>query len=329
MDQRWLQKGLQAPLTRRATLRGAGAAGVTGVLAGRGFEIVAAQEATPAAAGYPEVVVTATEYAFDVQPAIDGGWTTLTLDNQGMEEHQAFLVQPTGDATIDDVMAALETPEFSAFLEVANATGGLPNVDAGQRASVVMNLAPGEYVLVCAVPDENGTPHYVLGMHAQIEVTERAGNALPPFADTKITMIEFGFEGLPAEVSAGSTLWEVVNDGEQVHQLNVYRLQEGVTFETVQGIFGASPEASPSASPMASQDGHDHSETIATPPASPVAATPPFTTVGGAGPMSPGNTVWAVLDLEPGDYFAICLVPDPATGALHFALGMIQPFTVT
>lgn len=327
MDQRWLQKGLQTPLTRRATLRGAGAAGLAGVLVAPGIEIVAAQEATPAAAAYPEVVITATEYAFDVQPTIDGGWTTLTLDNQGAEEHQAFLLQPTGDATIDDVLAALETPDFGAFQEVSTAKGGLPNVDPGQRASVVMNLAPGEYVIVCAVPDENGTPHYVLGMHAQIEVTELAGNALPAFADTKITMIEFGFEGLPAELSAGSTLWEVFNDGEQIHQLNVYRMQEGVTFETVQGIFGVSPEASPS--PMASPAGHDHSETIATPPASPVAATPPFITAGGAGPMSPGNTVWAVLDFEPGDYFAICFVPDAATGAPHFALGMIQPFTVT
>ncbi|MDQ4100188.1 MAG: hypothetical protein M3121_06790, partial [Chloroflexota bacterium] len=270
MDQRSLNDGLQAHLTRRAALRGAGAVGLTGALAARGIEIVTAQEATPAAAAYPEVVITATEYEFDVQPTIDGGWTTLTLDNQGMEEHQAFLLQPTGDATIDDVMAALETPEFSAFLEVANARGGLPNVDPGQRASVVMNLAPGEYVLVCAVPDENGTPHYMLGMHAQIEVTELAGNALPPFADTKITMIEFGFEGLPAEVSAGSTRWEVFNDGEQVHQLNIYRLQEGVTFETVQGIFGVSPEASPS--PMANPAGHDHTETMGTPPASPVAA---------------------------------------------------------
>jgi hypothetical protein len=44
--------------------------------------------------------------------------------------------------------------------------------------------------------------------------------------------------------------------------------------------------------------------------------------------MSPGFTVWSVLDFEPGDYFAICFVPDAESGAPHFALGMIAPFTV-
>jgi hypothetical protein len=82
-----------------------------------------------------------------------------------------------------------------------------------------MNLAPGQYVLVCAIPDENNVPHYVLGMQAAVEVTARAGNALPAFADTKITMVDHAFEGLPAEVPAGMTTWEVFNDGEQLHGL--------------------------------------------------------------------------------------------------------------
>jgi hypothetical protein len=34
------------------------------------------------------------------------------------------------------------------------------------------------------------------------------------------------------------------------------------------------------------------------------------------------------LDLAAGDHFAICFVPDFETGAPHFALGMIAPFTV-
>jgi hypothetical protein len=44
--------------------------------------------------------------------------------------------------------------------------------------------------------------------------------------------------------------------------------------------------------------------------------------------MSVGVTNWLLLDLEAGDYFAICYVPDPTTGAPHFALGMMMPFTV-
>ncbi len=44
--------------------------------------------------------------------------------------------------------------------------------------------------------------------------------------------------------------------------------------------------------------------------------------------MNPGQTVWAPLDLTAGDCFAICFVPDTKTGAPHFMLGMIMPFTV-
>lgn len=326
MDQRRWQQGLQSQLTRRSTLRGAGAVGLAGVLAARGAGVLAAQEATPAGAAYPEVVITATDFEFDVPATIDGGWTLLTLENQGKMDHHAFLLQPTGEATIEEVQAALETPDLGAILAVATAIGGCPGVAPGERASVVMNLAPGEYILICAIPDDEGTPHYMLGMQSVIEVAARAGNALPAFAETKVTMVDFGFEGQPAETSAGSTLWEVFNDGDQVHELQVFRLAPGVTFDAIAAEFGVVPGASPSASP--SPMDMEMASPAASPMASPEMAGPPFTGAGGAGPMSPGSTVWAVLDLEPGDYFSICFVPDAESGAPHFMLGMIAPFTV-
>ena len=56
---------------------------------------------------------------------------------------------------------------------------------------------------------------------------------------------------------------------------------------------------------------------------------PPFSIVGGVAPVSPGQTTWMVLDLEASQHFAICVLPDSATGAPHVALGMIMPLTVT
>ena len=55
---------------------------------------------------------------------------------------------------------------------------------------------------------------------------------------------------------------------------------------------------------------------------------PPFTSITGIAPASPGTQGWLVLDLAAGEYAAICFVPDTETGAPHFALGMIAPFTV-
>ena len=34
------------------------------------------------------------------------------------------------------------------------------------------------------------------------------------------------------------------------------------------------------------------------------------------------------LDLQPGAYAAVCLVPDPASGQAHLHLGMVKAFAV-
>jgi hypothetical protein len=103
--------------------------------------------------------------------------------------------------------------------------------------------------------------------------------------------------------------------GEQVHELLIMRQAPGVSFDDVRVMLELVPAATP--------------ETLveATPEAA-AAAGPPFALIAGAAPMSPGQTNWLVLDLEAGEHFAICFLPDPATGAPHFALGMLMPFTV-
>lgn len=47
--------------------------------------------------------------------------------------------------------------------------------------------------------------------------------------------------------------------------------------------------------------------------------------------MSPGQSNYVTLDLTPGEYVAICFMPDhrgDATDQPHFMLGMMQNFTV-
>jgi hypothetical protein len=56
-------------------------------------------------------------------------------------------------------------------------------------------------------------------------------------------------------------------------------------------------------------------------------AGPPFTEIGGMQALASGLAGWLVLDLEPGEYVAVCFVPT-AEGVPHLMLGMIQGFTV-
>ncbi len=54
----------------------------------------------------------------------------------------------------------------------------------------------------------------------------------------------------------------------------------------------------------------------------------PVEEVGGAQGMANGYSAFVNLDLTPGQYIALCFIPDPETGQPHVALGMLSSFTV-
>jgi uncharacterized cupredoxin-like copper-binding protein len=297
--------------SRRTAMKGAFAAGVAGALGARALDALAHQDAGE----YPEVMIVATEYAFEMPATVDSGFTRVTLDctNAAMGHH-AMLMRVNDDATPADLEAALQAPSFEPIFAVAASVGG-PSAGPGGSESVIVDLTPGSYIAICAIPDEQGVPHYALGMQAAFEVTDSGATATAPETVATVQLMEMMFHGLEATaVAAGPQVWAVENVGAQLHELVVLRLAPGVTFEQLQQMMMAPPEASPAAE-------MDH--------ASPAAeAAPPVTEAGGIAPMSPGFTNYAELDLQAGEHVAICFVPDPATGAPHFALGMVMPFTV-
>ena len=333
MDQDRFTRLLDARLTRRSAVRAAGAVGAAGLLAARGRHSVRAQ-----AAGdpfdYPDLSIAAVDYAFEMPATAEAGWTHVLLDNRGMMDHHAMFLRPHEGSTIEDVRAALGGGDFAALFATATSAGG-PNVGPGHQASVAMDLEAGQYLVVCVIPNDEGVPHFALGMQAVLEVTEGAAGSAPPEADAAVNLVEMAFQGLPTDATAGTHVWEVANAGAQLHEVVVLRLADGVTIDRAIQIFGEPPaSASPVASPIA-----DH--TMASPVASPIVdqtvaspaaeamAGPPFAAIGGIAPVSPGGTNYAVLELAAGDHIAICFVPDAQTGAPHFAMGMIAGFTVS
>jgi hypothetical protein len=271
--------------------------------------------AAPATAEYPELVVIAADFSFELPASISGGLTRLTLRNDGAVDHHAMFMRLNEGSTLAELEETLTQPDPAPIFAVAQSLGG-PEVGAGRQATVIAALPLGQYMVICVIPEADGTPHYMMGMQAPLEVVEPTIRAVPPTADMTVELVDFAFEMPSMRVAPGPQIWEVPNVGEQVHELVIFQLAPGVTFEQAQAIFSALPE--PGATPAADA-------AMASPPA---AGLPPFTLVGGVAPMNPGYTNWAVLDLDAGDYIAICFVPDPATGMPHFALGMIMPFNV-
>jgi hypothetical protein len=318
--------------TRRATLKGLGAASLAVLGARASLALTAAQDATPATGDYPTVAFTAKDYQFLGLPAsIPGGLTRLSMTQEGPADHHAMFMRLNDGVTPDDFMAALQSGDFGALLGAAVSLGG-PNAGAiGTTTNVVVDLTPGQYMVVCLVPDEEtGMPHAAMGMLAPLEVTEAGATAQPPESDLTVDLVDFAFEGLSSEIAAGGHTWTVMDTGEQVHEMVIYKMAEGVPYSVAESIFLAPPAASPEASPEGMEEMPEDME-MASPAAesSPMAGgPPPFSAYGGIAPMSPGVTNYLELDLTAGEYFAICFVPDFASGAPHFALGMIMPFTV-
>jgi uncharacterized cupredoxin-like copper-binding protein len=244
--------------------------------------------------------------------------TRITLTNEGQMDHHALFLKLNDGKSIADLPAAFEQG-LPGLFTLGASIGGPGSIGPGQSATVIQDVAPGNYLIMCLIPDDDGIPHAAKGMVMPVTVTEGAAAATAPApqADGTIELMDFHFSGLPETLPAGEHLWEVKNTGQQLHEFVVYRNAPGVTFEQVQAILMA--EGAP-ATPMA---GMDESTPMAV-----ESGPPPFTAVTGWAPANPGMAGWVVANLEAGDYFAICFIPDPASGAPHFALGMIQAFTV-
>lgn len=297
-------------LNRRTTIQGMVAVTVAGLLAGPGTAAFARRNQS--ATDYPELVIVATEYAFDGPATFESGWTRLTLDNQGVMDHHAMFMRVNDAATLADLEAALLEPAFEPMFAVSTSLGG-PSAAPGASASVIINLQAGTYVLICAIPDAAGVPHYALGMQAALEVTEGTATSEAPAADSNVELMEMQFHNLASEFAPGPQIWQVDNTGGAVHELVVAKLAPGITFEAAQAMLLAPAEATPM----------DHTEGT---PAGDMAG-PPFTFVAGTAPMSQHHVNYVEFDFEPAEYLAVCFVPD-GTGAPHLALGMIMPFTV-
>jgi hypothetical protein len=284
-----------------------------------------AQDATPAdpaaelGLAYPELQMVATDHAFEIVGQATAGLTLITLINNGAEPHHAQLMLLNEGQTFETVQAALgQSPD--AIFGLGQFVGGPSSADPGGQAQVILDLAAGQYLALCFVAGDDGVPHLAKGMVQVFEVGAATGEvAEAPQAAVTVTMRDMSFD-LPAQVEAGPQVWEIVNEGPQPHEIALLKLAPGLTPEAALAIF-----AGPPASPEAEHDMATHEPGEGTAPA---VAGPPFTSAGGMQGMATGLRGWAVLDLEPGTYLAVCFIPDPATGQPHLALGMVGSFTV-
>ena len=250
-------------------------------------------------------VVHAKDFAFDAPDSISAGWTTFHLVNDGPNLHHVQLVRLDSGKTAADFGAAMEAsaknhappPSWLVFAGGPNAPSPKSEADA------MVNMQPGNYVLICFVDIPDHVPHFTKGMVRPLKVTAASGTPAPePTADVTVTLADYSFttQGTP---NAGKHTFKIANKGPQPHEVELVRFAPGKTLK-------------------------DANEFMEKAYAGKADGPPPFDALGGIASEVPGMAEYFTADLTPGNYAFLCFVPDAKDGKPHLDHGMMKEFKV-
>lgn len=278
---------------RKALAAGASLAAMLAMLTGCGDGDAAAADSRRT----PTIEVTAHDYGFGVPPTLPGGLVDLALVNRGNEPHFAAFARPAEGKSLADVRAAITAepgggtpPGPPPLVEYA----ALGTVDPGGTSRMTVNLPAGPYVLFCALPAPDGTPHSLKGMMADVVVTDGIARDLPETQGT-VPVFDFAFGPLP-ELKAGTNRVTLENRGRQVHEIDLVELADGKTMEDA--VAWATTFAGPA----------------------------PIRFLGGPAVRN-GLSAVGTFEMKPGVRYAfVCIVPDSLGDlAPHLTKGMYSP----
>lgn len=257
-------------------------------------QAVAADKAVAAEAAAPVgYTVDISANGLTMPEKLPGGIVTVTFANKSEAQHMPILARFKQDVTVEQFNTAMASEDPMAAFSLVHLLSGT-SLAPNAEQQIVYDLKAGQHVLLDF--GEQGP------QTAFFEVTAEVSPADIPAAGIKADLKDFAVI-LPDEIKAGPQTWHIQNSGGQWHELQIVRLNEGVTIQEVIDLMG--------------QDG---------PPAGP----PPFEPVAFVPPLSEGEQLWTTFDLEPGVYTIICVLPDVA-GAEHHShaqLGMVRQLTV-
>jgi len=238
------------------------------------------------------VRVISTDYAFEAPDTITAGLVTWQLENRGDDGHHLIVYRIDDGHTVEEALAAtrIDGPWPAWFRSLGGPEG---TEDAEEGGTFTMRLAPGEYLLACAIRHPDGGTHASHGMVHRLVVVGDDESGSDPVATDTIRMIDFAF-AIHDTVFAGDLVFEIVNEGVQRHHAVLERI----------------PGDADLARALADLDQEE-------PP-------PGYHSFGGFTSLAPGERGWYQVRLEPGRYLFGCLIADPATGSPHFELGMVR-----
>jgi hypothetical protein len=115
-----------------------------------------------------DIVMTLDDYKFTTSKPITAGLHTIRLENAASQAHELVLARLVPGKKAADLPAWVEKPVGP---PPAEPIGGVAGFAHGGTAYMTANFTPGDYALVCFLPDaKDGKPHFAHGMIQQIHV---------------------------------------------------------------------------------------------------------------------------------------------------------------
>jgi hypothetical protein len=254
---------------------------------------------TPPAANV--VNISATEYKFDAPDQIPAGLTTFKLTDNGKEMHHATLVKLDSGKTYNDLMTGLKNMKPGTPPPGWVIPAGGPNAAApGNSSSLTVVLQPGDYAIMCWIPDAKGVPHVMHGMSKALTVTENAAaNMMEPASDITVTLKDYQFN-FSTPLTAGKHTLKIETAPGQPHEFTFFQLMPGKTAADLTKYVETGMQGPPPGMPL-----------------------------GGVSGVAAGTSSFYEVDLKPGDYAIVCFLEDAKDGRPHFQHGMIQQIKIS
>ena len=140
------------------------------VMKGMAKEIVVTPATSNTASANMRVnsTITLFDYAFQLSQPLAAGRQTIRVKNTAAQAHEVVLVKLQPGKKPADVLAWMEKMEGP---PPGAPIGGTTPMARGEENIITIDLAPGEYGLLCFVPDaKDGKPHFMHGMMTQLTI---------------------------------------------------------------------------------------------------------------------------------------------------------------
>jgi len=142
--------------------------GVLHVAKGMVRNLVVKDGAAPTVAPTADLTITLSDYAFKKSAPLTAGAHVIRVDNAAEQPHELLLVRLEPGKTIQEFAEWAEKPQGP---PPGTPVGGTTPQSQGTVNYVFADLTPGEYGLVCFVPDvKDGKLHLVHGMIEQFKI---------------------------------------------------------------------------------------------------------------------------------------------------------------